>query len=92
VSHTEQPTVQDIVESVQQLAQIAREQPNSDDGRDAAVRALQLMREHDLAIVPAADLERARTACAQQLVATRRQADARALAYAIGAFCLARRM
>jgi hypothetical protein len=57
-TETNTKTTTDIVERVQNLCRLAQNE-NENEARNAAMQAVRLMNEHDLAFVPKADLEKA---------------------------------
>lgn len=50
-----------VIEKVQKLITLAQDK-DSEEGRNAAIQAINLMREHELVVIPQAELEKARKA------------------------------
>jgi hypothetical protein len=83
-------TRDELNEKVQHLVNLAANNENEDEARNAAVAAVNLMREHDLAVVPREDLERAQQVIQganQLLVKAKEEGNKRLLiGVALGAF------
>lgn len=56
---TKQRPAEDVTDKVQQLVALATKNDNENEAAAAAMRAVQLMSEHDLTVLPRQDLEAA---------------------------------
>ncbi len=59
---TETRSTAQVVERVQHFVALATNNESEEEARNAAMKAIELMKEHDLAFVPRSDLEKVRTA------------------------------